>query len=216
MSELCKHDMNPAWCSDCLSERVIRCRTCNRPLDDELSQMLVSGPHCFQNDPAAQAKILDKIAVSPTGWVRSGVVPLHSAQQWSHALKQLDGVDGGYRFDEEDGNGYRVYAGKPNLPVFYVTFGARYAREPHPKWALAHPDGYLVLEAEDEPFAREAAWKLCGQHWAFIYTQEQMFADVRHGGLTADDLFPRGELARYRVSRRPSGAIGVDPSGIVN
>lgn len=213
--ELCRHDMNPAWCGDCHSERTVRCRTCNRPLDDPMSQMLQSGPHCFDGDVTAQAKILDKIAKSPTGWVRSGVVGLHTAQQWSHALKKLEGVDGGYRYDDESGKGYRVYAGRPNVPVFYVTFGQRYRHEAHELFPVAHPDGYLVLEAETEDLAREGAFKLCKAHWAFMYTAEQ-WAEPSVSGETVHELWPRGELARFRVTARPSGAIGIDPSGIVS
>lgn len=213
--ELCIHDMNPAWCGDCHAERTVRCRGCGRPLDDSMSQMLQTGPQCFQTDEVAQAKILDKIQVSPTGWVRSGVVGMHTARQWSHALRKLDGIEGGYRFDEESGNGYRIYMGRPNVPVFYVTFGQRYRNEAHPRFALAHPEGWVVLEAEDEAFAREGAWILFHQHWAFIYDAEQ-WAEPSVSGKTNEELWPRGELARYRVSRRPDGGIGVDPSGIVN
>jgi hypothetical protein len=84
--------------------------------------------------------------------------------------------------------------GVPLACEFYVTFGQRYAREPHPTFPAAHPDGYVVIVAPSEPIARAAAFSAFGTAWAFIYERppEPRFA-------------PRGELARL-VASIPDGS----------
>lgn len=72
------------------------------------------------------------------------------------------------------------------MSEFYVTFGIKYAREPHPTFAAAHPDGWVTIEAPDEIAARTVAFERLGIYFAFIYY------DAPDGC-----LFPRGELARW-------------------
>lgn len=43
------------------------------------------------------------------------------------------------------------------MKEFFVTFGCRYATEPHPYFNKPHPDGWLIIEAEDELSARRIA-----------------------------------------------------------
>lgn len=43
------------------------------------------------------------------------------------------------------------------MSEFRVTFGQRYASEPHPIWPEAHPDGWLAIIATDRPAAEEFA-----------------------------------------------------------
>lgn len=69
---------------------------------------------------------------------------------------------------------------------YYVTFGQQYRREPHPKVEYAHPDGWLLIEAEDIKTAREKAFNELGDAWAFIYVE---------GGWDRS-YFPLGELHR--------------------
>jgi hypothetical protein len=54
--------------------------------------------------------------------------------------------------------------------TFYVTFGQKYRREEHPLWPLAHPDGWLEVEAPSEKDARLLLHKALGKYWGFIYT----------------------------------------------
>jgi hypothetical protein len=87
------------------------------------------------------------------------------------------------------------------MPDFRITFGMRYAHEPHPKAGLLDftptPDGYVVIEAEDEFTARMAAFAFLGKAWAFIYAEP--FEDW-------SDRFPRGELARFKAPDLLAGA----------
>jgi hypothetical protein len=79
--------------------------------------------------------------------------------------------------------------GVPQAQSFYITFGCQYAREPHPTYPDAHPDGYVTIIAPDERTARGAAFAAFGQAWSMIYTEppEPYFA-------------PRGELTRLVAS----------------
>jgi hypothetical protein len=67
---------------------------------------------------------------------------------------------------------------------FFVTFGQKYRREPHPYGG--HPDGWFELEAESQGEAREKLCAVIGTTWAFIYT-EPVFEDSK-------GLYPRGLL----------------------
>lgn len=69
----------------------------------------------------------------------------------------------------------------------YITFGAQYSHEEHPKWPQAHPDGWLTIEAENEIQAREIAVALLGLQWSTSYTAETL----------EPRFFPRGEIGRY-------------------
>lgn len=61
-----------------------------------------------------------------------------------------------------------------NLQRFYVTFGYKYKSEPHPNYHRANPDGYVVINAESEEKARQQAFKVFGNYWSFIYSEEKM------------------------------------------
>lgn len=77
---------------------------------------------------------------------------------------------------------------------FYVTFGTKYATKDHPRFPQAHPKGFVVIEAETEPRARDIAFEELGQYWAFLYTEEewQQFKGD----------FIAGELARFKDIER--------------
>jgi hypothetical protein len=73
---------------------------------------------------------------------------------------------------------------------FRVTFGQKYAQNPHPRWPAAHPDGWLAVLAEDVAEARRWIYQELGIHWC----------DVLPADIDEDwDLYPRGELGRFRV-----------------
>lgn len=67
---------------------------------------------------------------------------------------------------------------------FYVTFGRRYAREEHPVLPGAHPDGWLLVHADNEEAARRLVVAKLGIRWAFIYGEKTWDAEQ----------FPRGEV----------------------
>jgi hypothetical protein len=68
--------------------------------------------------------------------------------------------------------------------IFYLTVGQIYRREEHPcGW---HPDGYVVVEAEDYREARDKVWAVAGGKWCFLY-EESKFDFSFH---------PRGEIGR--------------------
>ncbi len=70
---------------------------------------------------------------------------------------------------------------------FYVTFGVLYAHEVHPKFAQAHPDGWLRVVAENEMEARLLVVDRIGHQWSFMYVAPDFMT-------TAAKYFPRGEL----------------------
>jgi len=72
------------------------------------------------------------------------------------------------------------------MAEYMVTFGQRYAREPHPTFGDAHPDGWVVVEAADYEQARALVVGWLGSAWAFLYEAEDFQAS----------FFPRGELHR--------------------
>lgn len=74
---------------------------------------------------------------------------------------------------------------KPFSGTLYVTFGLQYARQVHPRFPQAHPDGYLtVVGAQDYETAREAVVKALGTAWSCDYFE---VPEVQHA--------PRGSLA---------------------
>jgi hypothetical protein len=73
---------------------------------------------------------------------------------------------------------------------WWVTFGTRYSREPHPTWPLAHPDGYLAIHGADHATAVALANGLLDRRWAFMYPA---------GSLEAK-WAPRGELGRITLT----------------
>ena len=72
---------------------------------------------------------------------------------------------------------------------FRVTFGQQYRNEPHPRMAVAHPDGWVTIVASSEGLARDLAYHLLGTHWAFIYGPDDE-------GKPTLRKYPLGEVAR--------------------
>lgn len=77
-----------------------------------------------------------------------------------------------------------------------VTFGQRYRRERHPSFADAHPDGWVVIVADDEWQARDTAMRLFGEQWAFLYSEGEFF---RLQSAPLRQLYPRGEIGLFHV-----------------
>jgi hypothetical protein len=69
------------------------------------------------------------------------------------------------------------------VATFYVTFGQRYRREPHPSGHLIHPDSYVKVEARGWREAEARVLEVFGQHYAFLYDEAGF----------KPELFPRGE-----------------------
>lgn len=53
------------------------------------------------------------------------------------------------------------------MPIFYCTFGQKYATEPHPQGM--HPDGWVEVEAPDQSSAYVAAHKAFGDKFCSVY-----------------------------------------------
>ena len=66
---------------------------------------------------------------------------------------------------------------------FFVTFGQQYPREPHPRLALAHKDGWVTIEAENYELARLEAFRVLGGWWSNLYEEKPDAA-----------FYPLGEL----------------------
>jgi hypothetical protein len=67
---------------------------------------------------------------------------------------------------------------------FYVTFGVQYAHEKHPVIKDIHPDGVLLVEADDYLAARRLVQALLGRSWSMLDSEEDMEESWHH--------FPRG------------------------
>jgi hypothetical protein len=67
---------------------------------------------------------------------------------------------------------------------YYVSFGQRYAREPHPAIPSIHPDGLLEIEADNYDDARGKAFVAIGIAWSYLYSQPSIW------------YFPRGVTHR--------------------
>jgi hypothetical protein len=65
---------------------------------------------------------------------------------------------------------------------FAVTMGVQYRHEPHPDLPadLANPDGYLLVQAENESDARKIIDAVIGSHWAFIYPEDELLASPHY------------------------------------
>lgn len=74
------------------------------------------------------------------------------------------------------------------MKEYTLTFGQRYARDTHPRFAAAHPDGYVTIVAPDWSSARHLAFCRYGGSWAALYDSDN-FPD-------RDELHPLGELDR--------------------
>lgn len=72
---------------------------------------------------------------------------------------------------------------------FFVTFGQRYAREQHPTIEQAHPDGWLVIEADSWEEARAVAARELGTSWSDLVSKDDFMKD-------AERLYPKGEIGR--------------------
>lgn len=74
------------------------------------------------------------------------------------------------------------------MSEFYVTFGSQYSYQPHPRFAIAHPDGWLTIVARGEEEARALAFDQLGERYSFIYGEDDK---------PTLGMYPRGELARW-------------------
>lgn len=73
------------------------------------------------------------------------------------------------------------------MKEFFITFGVKYAREPHPYFHKANPNGYVVVEAPSEDIARRIARAKTANMYAFIYPRDN-FDSSYH---------PKGEIERW-------------------
>jgi len=89
--------------------------------------------------------------------------------------------------------------GTPTLQNFYVTFGVKYRHEKHEHWPDAHPDGWLLVQAEDEPAAWALVRKYIDNVYAFTYSEDR-FERKWH---------PLGELARITPEGATSSREGI-------
>ncbi len=69
--------------------------------------------------------------------------------------------------------------------IFYVTFGCKYAREPHPVLENAHPDGWVELHAESAVVARIKVKEIFGDTYSMLRLEEDW----------DPSFYPRGRLA---------------------
>lgn len=92
------------------------------------------------------------------------------------------------------------------LREYRITFGQKYAREAHPVFPAAHPDGWVTILASDYASARATAFASLGRFWGDLYDMElkgnRFLGDVL-GHATDWSLFPRGELGR--IAATPEG-----------
>jgi hypothetical protein len=79
---------------------------------------------------------------------------------------------------------------------FYVTFGQRYAREEHPSFPEAHPDGWVEVIADTEYAARVLTKKRLGTAWSHMYTEKIWKKYEENENSFA--RFPRGSLGTFR------------------
>lgn len=86
--------------------------------------------------------------------------------------------------------------------LWRVTFGRRYAHEPHPSFPGAHPDGWLTVEAADGlsyEAIRAGVIQILGTNWCALYDA------ARQDPEDEDELYyPMGELARIHLTEDPN------------
>lgn len=82
------------------------------------------------------------------------------------------------------------------MPRFFLTIGVQYSHEPHPLGI--HPDGYVVVEADDELKGREMVFDLMGTKWSMLYDEDEFFSDSRFDETRTCDYFPRGCLGTIK------------------
>ena len=63
------------------------------------------------------------------------------------------------------------------MQKFYVTFGQKYKREPHPKASWISPDGVLLVEAQSYRDARELTFKALGDRFCGMHMYDEK-ADI--------------------------------------
>jgi hypothetical protein len=77
------------------------------------------------------------------------------------------------------------------MTEFRITFGSAHERPP-----LAHPDGWLAVEAPDEMAARRAVIAVLDRRWSFIYAPGDGGYPTLDSGSLGFRYYPRGELGR--------------------
>lgn len=82
-----------------------------------------------------------------------------------------------------------VGAPTPQLQKFYLTFGVKYRHEDHPKWLGADPDGWVLIEAPDEPQARRLAHEVLGPYWSMLYPETHFPVE-----LNKRQYYPNGQI----------------------
>lgn len=91
---------------------------------------------------------------------------------------------------------------------FRVSFGQMYARQTHPRWAPAHPNGWLTVRAVDEIVAREVLRDALDGAYAMIY-HPAAEGYPRPGYGTAEgyggEFYPLGQLGELQAFRGPNG-----------
>lgn len=78
------------------------------------------------------------------------------------------------------------------ISIFHLTFGQKYAREPHPVGHWVHPDGVVEIWASSYLEARQLAVQHFGDRWGGIYDAD------RNKSLK---YYPRGVLAVLDATR---------------
>lgn len=97
---------------------------------------------------------------------------------------------------------------------FIITFGQKYRRETHPTFAKAHPDGWVVVVADDDMQARLEVIHRIGREWAFLYSSAEFEALTRPVA-PLRQLYPRGELDLW-VAPETSEELVRDEVGAVD
>lgn len=93
---------------------------------------------------------------------------------------------------------YRPAPIEERMREYPITFGqqygsALYGSEPHPALGIySARDGYLIVEAQSRAEARERAFRVIGEAWAFDYDKVEDLDPEGNG------WYPRGEIARIR------------------
>jgi hypothetical protein len=97
----------------------------------------------------------------------------------------------------------------PEVTEFRVTFGEKYAREPHPKAAdlpfTVHPDGWASIYVTARRGAQTPAWWLArkfateqfGPYWSDLYMCEPEVSAGNKREWT--DMWPLGQLYAWRL-----------------
>jgi hypothetical protein len=85
------------------------------------------------------------------------------------------------------------------MAKFYLTFGVKYAREAHPTFPRAHPNGYVVIEADVYEDAREKVIEVFGIYWCDLYTEYGFLNPMPVSGVPPIECFPAGEIDRFTV-----------------